>query len=250
MQADTVDEGWIKLHRKLLDNPIFKDSEAFHLFGYFLLKANHKPNRFLFNQREIVLERGQLITGLDRISRDTGLTHRQIRTRLALLENLEILTRKTTNRFSIITICNYSHYQDSRNDERQAERQANDKLTTTNKNDKNEKNIGRASKKTDADPQVKDFFSFWKETFLRITGQPYVFTYGKDGQLIKSLLQVHSLDVLQEAARSFFRDEQCKRRGLTIGIFFQEINRLLSSKAMDPLEQARREKWGGEKKLS
>jgi hypothetical protein len=244
MQAETVDEGWVKLHRKILNNPIMKDSEAFHLLGYFLLKANHKANRFLFNQREIVLDRGQLITGLERISKDTGLTYRQIRTRLALLENLGILTRKTTNRFSIITICNYSNYQDSKNDERQADRQSNDKQTTTNKNDKNEKsNIGRSKK--EPDPRVKDFLNYWAETFQKEIEQPYVISFGKESKLAKSLLQVHPLEALQDAARAFFRDEQCKRRGLTIGIFYQEINRLMGSKGMNPLEQAKRElQWG------
>jgi hypothetical protein len=236
----THEEGWIKLHRKIIDNPIFKESRTLHLFIYLLLKANHQQNRFLFNQKEIIIERGQVVTGIPRISRDTGLTYREIRTRLALLENLGILTRKTTNKFSIITICNYSYYQDTKDEERQTERQANDKQTTTNKNNKNEKNnIGR-SKKTN-DPRVRDFFSFWSETFTREIGQPYVFSFAKEGKLVKSLLQVHSLETLRELVQLFFQDEQCRRRGLTIGIFYQEINRLTSLKEFNPLTQARRE---------
>ena len=215
-----------------------RNSEAFHLLGYFLLKANHKTNRFLFNQREIIVQRGQLITGLKRISKDTGLTSRQIRTRLALLENLRILTRKTTNKFSIITICNYSHYQDPKSNERQADRQSNDNRTTTNNNDKNDKKIGRSK---ESDPKVKEFQNYWGETFRKETGQPYTFSFGKDGKLVKDLLQVHSLETLQEMTKLFFRDEQCKRRGLTIGIFRTEVNRLIGLKTGDPLEEARRE---------
>ncbi len=102
-------------------------------------------------------------------------------------------------------------------------------------------NIGRSSKKKDADPRVKDFLNFWGETFERETGQPYVFTYGKEGMLINDLLKVHSFETLQETTRIFFRDEQARRRGLTIGIFRQEVNRLLSLRGLDPLEQAKRE---------
>ena len=98
---------------------------------------------------------------------------------------------------------------------------------------------GRSQKQTD--PRVKDFFSYWGETFQRETDQPYIFSYGKEGKLTKDLLKVHSIETLQEVTRAFFKDEQCKRRGLTIGIFFQEINKLLSVKAMNPLEQAKRE---------
>ena len=105
-------------------------------------------------------------------------------------------------------------------------------------------NNGRSKKETD--PQVKEFLNYWGETFLQETGQSYVFTYGKEGKLIKDLLKVHSFEALQNLTSQFFRDEQCKRRGLTIGIFRQEVNRLLSLKGLDPLEQARRELLRGQ----
>jgi len=60
-------------------------------------------------------------------------------------------------------------------------------------------------------------------------------------KVIKNLLSVHDLPTLQDSIRAFFKDEQCKRRGLTIGIFKQEINRLNGLKGMDPLEMAKRE---------
>ncbi len=99
---------------------------------------------------------------------------------------------------------------------------------------------GRSPKK-ETDPRVKDFLTYWNETFLGEIGQPYTFSFGKDGNLAKQLLSVHDLPTLQDAVRAFFKDEQCKRRGPSVGIFFQEINRLLSLKAMNPLEQAKRE---------
>ena len=97
-----------------------------------------------------------------------------------------------------------------------------------------------SGKKT-PDPRVKQFEDYWGKTFLQETGKPYVFSFGKEGKLVGDLLKVHSLELLQDTVRAFFKDERCKYRGLTIGIFFQEINRLLSLRAMDPLEQAKRE---------
>jgi|GEM_PF-3027718 hypothetical protein len=247
------EEGWIKLYRKIIHHPIFKESRTLHLFIYLLLKANHKQSRFLFNQKEITIERGQLITGIRQISRDTGLTNRQIRTRLVRLEKLGILTRKTTNKFSIITVCNYNYYQDTEGEERQGERQASDKQTTTNKNNKNDKNNKnknnrdtRNSEKLEGpeeleDPAEKEFLSFWNGTFTRETGQPYFFTGGKEDKLVKSLLQIYSLETLKGLVRFFFQDEQCRRQGLTIQVFYREINRLISLKELDPLAQAKRE---------
>jgi hypothetical protein len=235
---EPIDEGWVKLHRKLLQNAIFKDSEALHLFIYLLLRANYRQNRFPFNQQEMVIERGQLITGIDQISRDTKLSPWQIRARFKLLENIGIIARKATSRFSIITICNYDYYQSSNNESPQTTHNQ----ATANKNIKERKELNNGlSPKKQGDPRVKGFFDFWGETFSQKTGQPYTFSFGKDGRLLKDLLKVHSFESLQEMTEAFFRDEQCRRRGLTIGIFFQEINRLLSLKSMDPLEQAKRE---------
>jgi hypothetical protein len=102
------------------------------------------------------------------------------------------------------------------------------------------KNIGR-SQKQETDPRVNEFFDYWGKTFQKETSQPYVLSFGKEGKLVKALLQVHPFETLQEMTRQFFRDEQCKDRGFTIGIFYQEVNRLIGLRAMNPLEQIKRE---------
>lgn len=110
-----------------------------------------------------------------------------------------------------------------------------------NNNDRKRTNTGR-SKKKETDPRVLEFINYWEETFKQETGKPYLTNYGKDGDLVKKMFQAgHSLEDIQYYAKTAFKDEQCKRRGLTIGIFSQELNRLVGLKAMNPLEQARRE---------
>lgn len=138
---DDIDEGWIKLHRKFLHSAIFKDSGSVHLFIYLLLKANHKEKRFMFNQREQVVGRGQMITGIERISEDTGLSFWQVRSRLELFESENMISRKTTNRFSIITVCNYELYQSGEPEEPQAKPQPDRNQIATNKNEKRFKRI-------------------------------------------------------------------------------------------------------------
>jgi hypothetical protein len=44
---------------------------------------------------------------------------------------------------------------------------------------------------------------------------------------VKDLLAVHDLPFLKDLADSFFEDEWANRRGLDIGIFFKEVNRLI-----------------------
>lgn len=135
-----LSDGYVKVYRRLLDHSIFKDARTLQLFIYCLLRAGHRQNKVECSLKEITLERGQFMTSIARIARDTRLTHWQIRSRLNFLKCLGILTIKTTNRYSIITVCNYCAYQDSTREEPQTKPHAGHKQTTTNKNEKNEKN--------------------------------------------------------------------------------------------------------------
>lgn len=50
-------EGWVKLHRKLLDNPIVcKDSDHLAVWIYLMLNATHKEYDVLFNNKRITLK--------------------------------------------------------------------------------------------------------------------------------------------------------------------------------------------------
>lgn len=70
-------EGWIKIHRKLLENPIvMKDSDYLAVWIYLLLNATHKNVDVLFNGTRKTLHSGQLITGRKAIAlilRDFGI---------------------------------------------------------------------------------------------------------------------------------------------------------------------------------
>jgi hypothetical protein len=105
--------GWIKLYRKSLDSGLLKKHNAWVLFCYCLLKATHKKRKAIVGRQEITLFPGQFVFGRRVAAREAGLSERQIRTALTLLINLKILTNKTTNKYSIITIVNWDSYQGS-----------------------------------------------------------------------------------------------------------------------------------------
>ena len=100
-------EGWIKLHRKLLEWEWYQDPKMVHLFIHLLLLANHEPGKW----QGVAVSRGQVITGLKSLQEATGLTIQNIRTCLGKLESTKELTSKSTNRFRVITLCNYEDYQ-------------------------------------------------------------------------------------------------------------------------------------------
>jgi len=241
---DTIhDAGWIKLHRKSVDSQAFQSEGLWKVWTWCLLKANHKDRwvsiRTGRGMTEVFVKRGQFVFGRKTASKELKMKPPTVQKRIVKLKNMQNLITQSDSHFSIITICNYNIYQGYESDEVSPKVSGKYQASITNKNDK-KLNNGRSQKK-ETDPKVKEFFSYWSETFSRETGQPYVFSFGKEGRLVKDLLQVHSLEALQEMTKLFFRDEQCKRRGLTIGIFRTEVNRLIGLKALDPLEQARRE---------
>lgn len=131
--------GWIKIHRKFLDWEWFNKSEAVHLFMYMLLKANHKDAKWQGND----VKRGQFISSLGNISNATGISVQSIRTILKKLEKTNEIELKSTNQYTIVTICKYESYQDEKetiNKPITNNQQTTNKRLTTNKNEKKEKN--------------------------------------------------------------------------------------------------------------
>jgi DNA-binding transcriptional regulator YhcF (GntR family) len=136
-------EGWIKLYRKLIENPIFLKPELLQLFIYCLLKANHEAQKIIFNGQEIEIKPGQFITGRNIMAADLKQNPITTYKRLKILENLQILNIKSNNKFSVVTVVNYGLYQSEeikRNTKRNNKGTTREQQGNTNKNDKNDKN--------------------------------------------------------------------------------------------------------------
>ena len=119
--------GWIKLHRKIQDWQWYSDSNTFRLFIHLLLSANHKPQSW----KGVVIGRGELATGRQSLSAQTGLSEQSVRTSLERLKSTNEITIKSTSKYSIVTIVNYDTYQFN---DVEINQQTNQQVTT-NKND-------------------------------------------------------------------------------------------------------------------
>lgn len=246
---DTIhDEGWIKLYRKSINSQAFQSEGLWKIWTWCLLKANHKDQwvsiRTGKGTSEIFIKRGQFVFGRKTAAKELKMVERTVHKRMLKMETMGNLVMKSDTHCSIITILNYDLYQGSENDEVTGKVTGKGQASDTNKNDKNEKNnIGRSKKQTD--PGVKEFLTYWGESFKRETGQPYVFSYQKEVSLIRDMLKAgHNLPTLQNKVTDFFQNDEAKRRGFDIGIFKMMVNRMVSVKAMNPLEQAKKELYG------
>lgn len=103
-----MNEGWIALHRKALDSPVYSDERAWRLFTTCLLKANWSTGFF---QREEI-RRGQFATSVRSLASLLGWSPATVHRTLDKLIELECIEVEVKHRFSVVTICNYETYQE------------------------------------------------------------------------------------------------------------------------------------------
>ena len=155
-------QGYIKLHRKILENPIVcKDNDYFAVWIYLLLNATHKNHKVIFKNKQIIMKPGQLIIGRKKIANEQHINESKVERILKTLKNEHQIEQQTSSRNRLITILNWDLYQKS---EQQNEQQVNNKRTTseqqvnTNKNDKNVKNDKNNNNKTKSVDLQKIYF--------------------------------------------------------------------------------------------
>jgi len=139
--------GWIKLHRSLLEWEWYDDINVMRVFLHCLLMANHKDKKY----RGSVVERGSFLTGRDTLASQTGLTVQQIRTSLNKLKSTNELTIKSSKQGTVIQVVSYDKYQEVTNESTTHQPDSN-QIVTTNKKNKNKKN----EKKKLADAETHD----------------------------------------------------------------------------------------------
>ena len=137
----TDSQGWIKLHRKLLDNALWKDCtfQQKVVMITLLLMANHEPKKWIFKGEKFECKAGQFITSLPSIQEKAGkdISIMQIRTCLTKFEKHGFLTCKSTNKNRLITIENWALYQNKEDDvtgNLTGNQQATNRQLTANKN--------------------------------------------------------------------------------------------------------------------
>lgn len=156
-------DGWVKIHRKFQEWEWYDKSEMVHLFLHLLLSANVSDKQW----HGMEIRRGQLVTSYESLRERTGLSVRTLRTCLEKLEQTGEITRKATNKFSIVTVCNYESYQDENfgsDKQTTSKRQPEDQPMTKTKKTKDEI-------KSDTDKRRKEFY----KSLI-----PFVNTYGKE----------------------------------------------------------------------
>ena len=123
-----MDNGWIKSYRSKWTHPVFRNLLEAAMWGWLCETALWEKRKVRHNGLLVELDRGQLITTINFMSKGFGIGQQVTRTFLENLENEGMINKHTNKHGTIITICNYNKYQEFENT---ANKQDNKPLTNS-----------------------------------------------------------------------------------------------------------------------
>jgi hypothetical protein len=137
--------GWVKVHRDITKHYLWDDKPYSKGQAWIdiLLMVNHSDNKTMIGNEVILVDRGSRITSEVKLSKRWGWGRKKVRSFLKALEHDNMLTKKSTTKYTMLTVVNWALHQDKVTTE---EHQKNNEGTTkehqgnTNKNVKKVKN--------------------------------------------------------------------------------------------------------------
>lgn len=156
--------GYIKLYRDIMDSDIWKSKEPFDYRSAWidlLLLASHKDHDIFGKGKLIKSKRGQVNRSLQQLAdRWHWKSRGRVKRFLAELEAAQMVNTICTSNGTVITIENYSKWQDARNSKRNTDghqtdikRTSNGTQTDTYKNGKEGERMIKNGEKGDASEQ-------------------------------------------------------------------------------------------------
>ena len=139
------ENGWICLHRKIIDSMVFQNEGLLKLWIWCLAKANHETAWVPFvtgrSVSSVKVKPGQFIFGRKSAAKELMMDESTIYKRMKLLEKHKNLTIESNTHYSIISIINWDTYQNIKlNGNIESNRQVTGKeqASNTNNNDNND----------------------------------------------------------------------------------------------------------------
>lgn len=157
--------GYIKLWRKIRDNPRMHDSDYMAAWAWCLIEATYCQKKSIFGGKEIELQPGQFTTGRRQFSELSGIQESKLERIFICFVNNGQIEQQTSNTNRLISICNWKEYQD-------IEQQMNNNRTTDEqqvntlkelKKEKKEKNKDKTSMEFIIPDHLKEIWPFYLE---------------------------------------------------------------------------------------
>lgn len=108
-------DGWISLYRQIKESWIWKDKEPFDKRSAWidlLLTVNYKDQKIPFENGFIEIEKGQTLTSIKQLAEKWKWSRHKVSDFLDRLEQDTMIIQVRDTRKTLISIVNYSKYQD------------------------------------------------------------------------------------------------------------------------------------------
>lgn len=157
-------QGWIKLHRSLLEHSFWKENRKFsraEAWIDILLMVNHANEKVLINGKMVEVRMGNKVTSIKDLSERWNWSKEKVTNFLKLLQAEEMIEYKPETKYTLVKVLKWDFYQSNTGENRNQtgiktetdwkqtgnESETDRKQTGTNKNIKNDKNEKNEKKK-------------------------------------------------------------------------------------------------------
>ena len=124
--------NWLKLNRSILTSSVFDNPKLLKVWIWCLCKASHKEHNQIVGKQVQHLEAGQFIYGRHKASAELKIPESTLNDYMKLLQKMKNINIKSNNKYSVVTIENWTLYQGDHRRNRQQIRQQMDNKWTTN----------------------------------------------------------------------------------------------------------------------
>lgn len=168
--------GYIKLHRQLLDSLQFSNPNYLKIWIWILLKAGHKKRvasiKVSNGFTDVILERGQFLFGRNKAEEELGLDASLIYRTMKKFESDNAISLKSNNQYSIVTVCKYDDYNQQEEESEQrmnSGRTADEQRMNTYKKDKK---VNKGNNNGNKLP-LSDWENVFLEIMIEVTGRKF-----------------------------------------------------------------------------
>lgn len=128
--------GFVLMHRSIIGNPKFRGKDDEYAAMWLILHAAWEPTTIRVNRNSVELERGQCAYAISYLAQAWECSKATAHARVRFLEGCGFIKTRAERGYTVITLCNYSEYQNFQStnrtqDQTQAEREPN--ASRTNK---------------------------------------------------------------------------------------------------------------------
>lgn len=180
-----MNNGWIKMHRKLIESSVFENPKLLKTWIWCLCKASHTKHEVIVGKQIVLLKEGQFVFGRLKAAEALNMNDRTVYDYMKMLQNLKMISINSNNKFSIVTVEKWDFYQCSE-DEHQHQSTIENTTNTTIKNhtNNNEEECLKNDKRIFVPPSVKEVKLYCLERNNNVDAESFVSFYASKGWFV------------------------------------------------------------------